>query len=77
MCPTVSVISARISIILTDESFIFRDQAGSLVCGSTYPHFVKGILTFFFFFLEIGSFYNSPRVKQFGFTVFKSIQPIF
>jgi len=28
-------------------------------------------------FLEIGSFYNSPRVKHLGFTVFESIQPIF
>jgi len=28
-------------------------------------------------FLEIGSFYNSPRVKQLSFTVFESIQPIF
>ncbi len=28
------------------------------------------------FFLEIGSFYNSPRVKQLSFTVFESIQPI-
>ncbi len=27
-------------------------------------------------FLEIGSFYNSPRVKQSSFTVFESIQPI-
>ncbi len=27
-------------------------------------------------FLEIGSFYNSPRVKQLSFTVFESIQPI-
>jgi len=34
----------------------------------------KGILHFF---LEIGSFYHSPRVKQLSFTVFKSIQPIF
>jgi len=29
------------------------------------------------FFLEIGSFYNSPRVKQLSFTVFESIQLIF
>jgi len=35
---------------------------------------IKGILHFF---LEIGSFYNSPRVEQLGFTVFESIQPIF
>jgi len=28
-------------------------------------------------FLEIGSFYNSPRVKQLGFTVFECIQMIF
>jgi len=35
-------------------------------------HSFKGIL-----FLEIGSFYHSPRVKQFGFTVFECIQPIF
>ncbi len=27
-------------------------------------------------FLKIGSFYNSPRVKQLSFTVFESIQPI-
>ncbi len=27
-------------------------------------------------FLEIGSFYNSPRVKQLSFTVFESIQLI-
>jgi len=31
---------------------------------------VKGILHFFF--LEIGSFYNSLRVEQLGFTVFES-----
>jgi len=35
---------------------------------------VKGILHFF---LEIGSFYNSPKVKQLSFTVFESIQLIF
>jgi len=29
------------------------------------------------FFLEISSFYNSPRVKKLSFTVFESIQPIF
>jgi len=34
----------------------------------------KGILHFF---LEIGSFYNSPRVKQLSFTIFESIQPTF
>ncbi len=34
---------------------------------------IKGTLHFF---LEIGSFYNSPRVKQLSFTVFESIQPI-
>jgi len=28
-------------------------------------------------FLEIGSFYNSPRVKQLSFTVFECIQQIF
>ncbi len=28
------------------------------------------------FFLEIGSFYTSPRVKKLRFTVFESIQPI-
>ncbi len=27
-------------------------------------------------FLEIGSFYTSPRVKKLSFTVFESIQPI-
>jgi len=37
--------------------------------------YLKEILQFFF--LEIGSFYNFPRVKQLGFTVFESIQPIF
>jgi len=35
---------------------------------------IKGILHFF---LELGSFFHSPRVKQLSFTVFKSIQPIF
>jgi len=35
---------------------------------------IKGILHFF---LEIGSFYNSPRVKLLGLTIFESIQPIF
>jgi len=29
------------------------------------------------FFLEIGSFYHSLRVKQLGFTIFESIQVIF
>jgi len=33
----------------------------------------KGILHFF---LEIGSFYNSPRVNQLSFTIFESIQLI-
>jgi len=36
--------------------------------------FFKGILHFF---LEIGSFYNSLRAKQLGFTVFEYIQTIF
>ncbi len=27
-------------------------------------------------FLEMGSFYNSPKIKQLSFTVFESIQPI-
>jgi len=36
--------------------------------------YFKGILTFF---LEIGSFYHSPRVKQLGFTVIECIQMIF
>jgi len=36
--------------------------------------YIKGILPFF---LEIGSFYQSPRVKELGFTIFESIQPIF
>jgi len=44
-----------------------------VLTGSCYT-VVKGILHFF---LEIGSFYHSPRVKQLGFTVFESIQPIF
>jgi len=35
---------------------------------------VKGILHFF---LEIGSFYNSPRVKQLSFIIFEYIQTIF
>jgi len=34
----------------------------------------KGILHSF---LEMGSFYHSPRVKKLSFTVFKSIQQIF
>jgi len=29
------------------------------------------------FFLKIGSFYYSPRVKQLGFTIFECIQPFF
>jgi len=37
--------------------------------------FLKGYSIFFF--LEIGSFYHSPSVKQLGFTVFESIQLIF
>jgi len=39
--------------------------------SNDYP--LKGYSTF----LEIGSFYNSLRVKQLGFTVFELIQPIF
>jgi len=35
---------------------------------------LKGILHFF---LEIGSFYHSPRVKQLGFTIFECVQLIF
>ncbi len=34
---------------------------------------LKGTLHFF---LELGSFYNSPRVKQLSFTVFESIQQV-
>jgi len=34
---------------------------------------LKGYSTF----LELGSFYNSPRVKQLDITVFESIQTIF
>jgi len=34
---------------------------------------IKGYSTF----LEIGSFYHSPRVKQLSFTVFECILPIF
>jgi len=49
-------------LVYTDNGFNLNDQD------------LKGILHFF---LEIGSFYNSPRVKQLSFTVFKSIQPIF
>ncbi len=40
---------------------------------TTRGNIVKGTLHFF---LEIGSFYNSPRVKKLSFTVFESIQPI-
>jgi len=35
---------------------------------------LKGILHFF---LEIGSFDHSPRVKQLSFTVFECIEPFF
>jgi len=38
------------------------------------PFFLKGYFTFF---LEIGSFYNSPRVKQLSLTIFESILTIF
>ncbi len=60
-----------------DESFAVRPGT-----------FFKKVHSFFLFhadlinfkgtlyFLEIGSFYNSPRVKQLSFTVFESIQPI-
>jgi len=34
----------------------------------------KGVLHFF---LEIGSFYHSPRVKQLSFTIFKCVQTMF
>jgi len=49
----------------------FLSGSGMLVC-----YILKGYSTFFFF-LEIGSFYHSPRVKQLSFTVFESIQAIF
>jgi len=39
--------------------------------------FTPGVLRDTPLFLEIGSFYNSPRLKQLSFTVFESIQPIF
>jgi len=39
----------------------------------TYYFLLKGYSTFF---LEIGSFYNSPRVKLLSLTFFESIQPI-
>jgi len=38
---------------------------------------VKTLKGYSTLFLEIGSFYSSPRVKQLSFTVLKSIQPIF
>jgi len=44
-----------------------------LIVENDSPLAVKGYSTF----LEIGSFYNSPRVKQLGFTVFECIQTIF
>jgi len=50
-----------------------RKSPGLVVTHRSEP---LGILHFFFF-LEIGSFYNSPRVKQLSFTVFESIQTIF
>jgi len=43
------------------------------IYSAQYVNF-KGILHFF---LEIGSFYHSPRVEQLSFTIFESIQPIF
>jgi len=42
-----------------------------ILCQSHFR--LKGYSTF----LEIGSFYSSPRVKQLSLTVFESIQPIF
>jgi len=45
-----------------------------LLCPCWIGKFVKGILHFFG---NIGSFYNSFRVKQLSFTVFKCIQLIF
>jgi len=58
---------------------LFKPKVGSNMNNPNYwvKNFnirLKGILLFF---LEIGSFYNSPRVKQLSFTVFESIQPIF
>jgi len=43
-------------------------------CSTLIIKVLKGILHFL---LEIGSFYNSLRVKQLSFTVFESIQLIF
>jgi len=37
---------------------------------------IRGLKGILYFFLEIRSFYNSPRVKLLSFTVFESIQPI-
>jgi len=47
-----------------------------LIKSESWIHrLLKGILHFFF--LEIGSFYHSPRVKLLGFTVFECTQTIF
>jgi len=51
-----------------------RDADQNLTLLQEWPYWLKGYSTFF---LEIGSFYNSPIVKQLSFTVFESIQLIF
>ncbi len=50
-------------------------KTGEIVFSFLQKHsysLLKGTLPF----LKIGSFYNSPRVKQLSFTIFQSIQPI-
>jgi len=46
---------------------------------ATFPlrHLFQALLEGYSTFLEIGSFYNSLRVKYLGFIIFESIQPIF
>jgi len=47
-----------------------------ITAQNTFSHDTLSLKGYSFFVLEIGSFYNSPRVKLLSFIVIESIQPI-
>ncbi len=52
------------------------DAIGSSELIRTFQANLNGTLPFILLLLQIGSFYNSPRVIQLSIAVFESIQPI-
>jgi len=54
-------------------AFTIHNISQKWICTIELLEILKGYSTF----LEIGSFYHSPRVKQLGLTIFECIQQIF